>query len=324
MNTISVTITIIILAISNLLYAQNIGDNETPTLITTKNFNIDDTAKKLYTIQYAIQLQERVMPDSTKFTDTLLTKRKETNALFNDNGYLTSYTIDSFDEKGKNILNTTTIYSYNNNKIAAIQHYEDNKLIDSTAIEYDRHDLMDKQVFYDKKKRKTKTIEYFHRRGKIFNVKIRDEKGMLVNFIRYEHDSLGNLREQEIKGNTMQYQNSIKYEYDTLSDGNIQVNIYDYVGQYEFKKMVSFLKDPHGNTLEQTVADSNKRVIDHRTMTYNNKNLVTSALIFKELKYDYTYKYTYNEKGYWSTQYMYEADKPISKTHRVIEYEIKE
>lgn len=304
--------------------AQKIAEVEIPELITVKDYDLDDSVKKLYKIEYAVSLQERELNDGKTYTDTLLARSKEVNVYFNENGYLKSHKVDSFDEKGRTIFSRETKYHYTGDKISSLLHYEDGKLQDSTFVEYDRKGLIDEQVFYDRKGRKQKTVQYFHRRGRIFNVKVRDEDGMLVNFVRFEYDLAGNLREQEVKGSTMQYLFSYKYEYDTLDNGNRQVNKYDYVGQYKFRKMFAYLENPKGNILQWTIADSTHHIVDYRTMTYNNKDLLASELIFQKFKYDYTYAYTYNDKGYWRTQYTYESGKPVKKVHRVMEYEIEE
>lgn len=303
---------------------QKLTEIDIPHLTTAKDYNMDDSVKKLYKIVYGADLQERMMDDTTVFVDTVLYKSKEEHVRFNEKGYLVSHKVDSFNEKGKNILSRETRYHYTDDKVSGLLHFEDGKQKDSTYIEYDRKGLIDEQVYYDRKGRKLKTVQYFHRRGRIFNVKVRDDEGALVNFIRYEYDAAGNLLEQEVKGETMQYLFSYKYDYDTLEDGNRQVNKYDYVGQYKFRKMFSYLEDPKGNMVQWTIADSTHHIVDYRTMTYNEKNLLATELIFKMLKYDYTYKYTYNDKGYWKTQYVYDNGKPVRKTHRVMEYKLEE
>lgn len=304
--------------------AQKITEVDIPEVITVKDYKLDDSVKKLYKIEYAVKLEDRELNDGTTYTDTLLSKNKEVNVYFNEDGYLTSHKVDSFDEKGKTIFSREKKYHYNGNKITGILHFEDGKQQDSTYIEYDRKGLIDEQVYYDRKGRKLKTVQYFHRRGRIFNVKVRDEEGMLVNFVRFEYDAAGNLKEQEVKGSNMQYLFSYKYEYDTLENGNRQVNKYDYVGQYKFRKMFAYLEDKKGNMTQWTIADSTHHIVDYRTMTYNDKNLKETELIFKQFKYDYTYAYTYNDKGYWRTQYQYESGKPVRKVHRVMEYKTEE
>jgi|GEM_PF-4544067 len=310
------------LALCNTAYAQEYG--EVPAIQTTEDFDIGGPVKSLYEITYAVSFQNRILLDSTVYLDTILSRSKETNTVFNTDGYLVSYEVDSFDDKGKTIVSYGVAYLYDQKRMTGILHYRNKELTDSTAITYDRRDLIKEQAVYNHKNRLQKKIQYFHRYGRIFNIKVRDEEGMLVNFIRYEYDAAGNVTEQEVKGNTMQYLHSFKYRYDTLKDGSRQVNKYDYVGKYKYRSMVRYLEDSRGNITELIVTDSNKRVTENHTMKYTPKGLLRSELVFTRYKNEYTYRYEYDESGYWKTKYVTVNDKLSSKTHRVKELYKKE
>lgn len=291
-----------------------------PVAITVADYQLPVGTQAVYTVQYSIQLADRVMPDSTVFTDTVLTKSKETNYIFNEHGYLMSQQIDSFNEKGKAIMSRETRYNYcKKGRLEGVVHMDDGKMSDSVYIGYNRSGHVDEQVYFDKKGRKEGRVQYFYRNGRVFNVKVRDEDEMLLRFIRYEYDAVGNVMEKEIKGNKLQYQSSLKYSYDTMSNGYVQINEYDYAGPYRILGMRGRVYDTTARLVETTVADSNKRVVESITIKYNDKGLPVSELIFTMYKHNYSYLYEYDDNGWWKTRRKFEEGIPISKTHRVVE-----
>lgn len=291
-----------------------------PEAQTLSDFQLPANTQSAYTIQYNIQLQDRVMPDSTVYTDTILTKSKECNYSFNEHGYLLYRQVDSFDEKGKMIIGKAVKYGYGEQgRLTDIVHYENAKMTDSIFIGYNRKGEVDEQLYYDRKGRREGRVQYFYRNGKVFNVKQRGEDDILLSFIRYEYDAAGNIREKEINGNTLQFESSMKYTYDTLDNGYVQINEFDYAAAYKIMGMRGEVYDKAGNLVETTIADSNKRVVASSTFEYNDKGLPTSELTFRMYKYDYSYLYEYDENGFWKTRRKYEQGKPISKTHRVVE-----
>lgn len=294
--------------------------SKAPHIVTTKDFHVTGKVKSIYEITYTAALQKRVLLDSTVYMDTVLTRNKETNTSFNEDGYLLSNKMDSFNTDAQTIFSREEAFHYDKDKLTSVLHYVDGKLTDSAHVEYNRNGKIDEQAFYDHKDKLTKKIQYFYRSGRVFNIKVRNEDGSLQNFIRFKYDLAGNLKEQEINGNTMQYLHSFRYQYDTLENGNRQVNKYDYAGKYKYKSMVRYLEDPNGNITEWIATDSNKRVTENKTMTYNSRGLLESALIFTMYKFDYTYNYQYGKHGNWKTRFEYESGKPVSKVHRVIEY----
>ncbi|MBW7912875.1 MAG: hypothetical protein H3C54_04050 [Taibaiella sp.] len=291
-----------------------------PVAMAVADYQLPVGTQSVYTIQYSIQLADRVMPDSTVFTDTIPSKSKECNYTFNEQGFLVVMQVDSFDEKGKVITSTVTRYGYGKEgRLRGVVHYEDGKMTDSVYVGYNRRDEADEQVYYDKKGRKEGRVQYFYRNGRVFNVKVRDEDDMLLSFIRYEYDAASNVREKEIKGNTLQYESAIRYSYDTLANGYVQINEYDYAGAYKIMGMLGKVLDTSGRVVEITVADSNKRVVASSTFEYNDKGLPISELTFTMYKHDYSYLYEYDDNGWWKTRRKFEEGIPISKTHRVVE-----
>ena len=300
-------------------YAQDIW--EVPVIKTAKDYHLKgDSITGLYIIEYNAALQERVLKDSTVYLDTVLSRSKESNLKFNVKGQLTSIKVDSFDEKGKTVFSKEDKYLYKGGKLSGIIHYVGDEMTDSTYISYDRHGQIDEQSFFDKKDRLIKVVQYFYRNNRIFNVKVRDEDMGLLNFIRFAYNTNGDIREQEVKGNTMQYLYSYKYSYDTSKEGLITINKYDYVGKYKYRNMHGKAYNQKGQLVEVTVADSNKRVTDYRTLKYNRYGLLHTQLIFTKYKYDYLYTYEYDEKGNWRTKWTFENKVPASKIHRVIEF----
>ncbi len=291
-----------------------------PAIITAADYHLPVGTQSVYAIQYNIMLEDRVMPDSTVFTDTILSKSKECNYTFNEHGFMLEKQLDSFDEKGKIVMSTGVKYTYGGmGKLTSVVQYKDGKMTDSVYVGYNRRDETDEQVYYDKKSRKEGRVQYFYRNGRVFNVKVRDEDDMLLSFIRYEYDAAGNIREKEIKGNTLQFESSTKYTYDTLDNGYVQINEFDYAAAYKIMGMRGEVYDKAGNLVETTVADSNKRIVASSTFEYNDKGLPRSELTFRMYKYDYSYLYEYHQDGWWKTRRTLEDSKPISKTHRVVE-----
>lgn len=294
---------------------------EVPETITLNSYHLPENVQSVYTVEYSIQLQERVMRDSTVFTDTVLSKSKEANYRFNEQGYLLSLQSDSFDEKGKTIISKETRYNYGKKgRLESVARFDDGEMTDSVYIGYNRNGQVDEQVYFDKKGRKEGRVQYFYRNGRVFNIKQRDDDEMLVRFIRFEYDAAGIPAEKEIKGNTLQYEASIKYSYDTLDNGYVQANEYDYVGPYKIMGMRGKVYDKAGRVVESSVVDSNKRITESCAIDYNQRGLPVSELIFTRYKYDYTYSYTYDENGNWKTRRKYEQDVPVARTHRVLEY----
>lgn len=299
------------------LYAQDIG--KLPVAPLVQDYDLKEHTKSIYEITYATKLENRVLLDSTVRLDTLQFRNKETNVTFNTNGYAINSKVDSFDRDAKTILSREHRWYYKDGKLSGIAYYFNGKQIDSTSISYNRKGEAAKQTHYDKKGKMLKQVQYFYRYGNVFNIKVRDEEGMLQKFIRFKYDLAGNLTEQEIKGSTMQYEHSYKYRYDTLKDGTRQVNKFDYVGKYKCRSMERQLFDSRSNMTELVITDSFKRVVLNKTMKYSPNGLLRSELVFTRFKNAYDYYYQY-EKGTWKTKYVVLNDRLISKTHRVVEY----
>ena len=82
--------------------AQDVTD--IPEISSRDNYHLPENVQAVYTIEYSIKLRERVMPDSTVFTDTLLSKSKECNYTFDEAGRLLILATDSFDSNGRTVL----------------------------------------------------------------------------------------------------------------------------------------------------------------------------------------------------------------------------
>lgn len=292
-----------------------------PQPITVSSLGLVGNVESIYTIEYGMTLQDRIMDDTTRWVDTVLHKQQDATAYFNKEGFLTRKESVVYNDKGKPDQTVLERHYYTDNKLTAITNYIDGKMQDSIAFVYDRRNTLDYKIYYDRKGNVTSRVEYFYRNDRIFNIKIRNEDRRLRNFIRYEYYSNGILREKEVKGETMQYLYSLKYEYDTLDDNNIQVNKYEYVGEYKCKTMEGCVYTPAGMMLEKTITDSTKHVIDYRTLRYNEKGLLETELVFaNETKQDNSYYYSYNDKGYWNTKKIFDNGIPVRKVHRAIEY----
>lgn len=306
------------IVISSVCNAQELAKQ--PKIKTAEDYDAAGAVKSIYEITYAAKLENRVLLDSTVRLDTVLFRHKETNILFNPEGYLISYKTDSFDSEAKTVLSKEERYNYHTNRISSIVYTVDSRITDSIIVDYDRHNKIDELIYYDRKGNMYKKVQYFYRNNNIFNIKVRDEKGLLVNFIRYKYNPAGKIYEEEINGSYMQHMHSYRYRYDTLKDGTAQVNKYDYTNKKKYRSLERTLIDKRGNITELVILDSNKRVTENHTMQYNPKNLLRSELVFTRFKNEYEYYYEYDDKGYWKTRYVVANGKLISKTHRVTEY----
>lgn len=292
-----------------------------PEPVTVTSLDLKGKVENIYTIEYGITLQERILDDTTRWMDTVLHKQQDATAYFNQRGFLTSKKTIVYDDKGKPDETSEERYYYNEDRLVGVTSYADGKLQDSIAFVYDRRNTLDYKIYHDRKGNVTSRVEYFYRNDRIFNIKIRNEDRSLRNFIRYEYHPTGLVREKEVKGQTLQYLYSLRYEYDTLSDGNIQINKYEYIGKYKCKTMEGCVYSPIGMMLEKTITDSTKHVIDYRTLRYNERGLLETELVFvNETKQDNSYYYSYNDKGYWNTKKIFDNGIPVRKVHRVIEY----
>ena len=106
-----------------------------PDARTLHGLQLPAKTQSVYTIQYNIQLQNRVMPDSTVLTDTMLSKSKECNYIFNEDGDMLSEQVDSFDEKGKIVESSTVRYTYGEKgRIACVTYFRNSKMTDSIYL----------------------------------------------------------------------------------------------------------------------------------------------------------------------------------------------
>lgn len=294
-----------------------------PDIITPNTYGISGNVKSIYNIKYDLALQERENLDGTKKVDTILNKSIESTRYFDTNGYQVRVVTDSFNSKGKAELSKEKKYYYRNDgKLLAFSNYEDGKLTDSGSVEYDhRHkNEVEEIVYYDRRDRVLRIVEFFYRENRVFNVKIRNEDRSLQNFIRYKY-YMGRLWEKEVEGNTRQHLYSLRYEYDTLDDGKVQVNMYECNSRYHCNTLHGRLYTPDGKLLERTVTDSNKRMIEYASLRYNDKGLLENETIFaNETKIDNVYTYQYDDRGYWQTVRISDQGEPKRKVHRVVEY----
>lgn len=293
--------------------------HDTIAVKTRGNYHLPEGVERVYTIEYSISLKERVMPDSTVFTDSLLTKRKECNYIFSRDGYLLNFVADSFDDGGRELLRKEDKYYYDGHHLAGIVHVENNKMVDSMCIGYNRKGEINEKTMYDRRGRKTGRVQYFYRSGKVFNIKLRRQDDMLQQFIRLEYDDLGRLKEKEFKNSDLQYSSAVKYDY-TDADGNVRVNEYRYANPQKIAGMTTRIYDGQKRLVHLSVADSNKRIVESRTIEYNEWSLPASELVFTTTKVDYTFSYEYDDRGYWKTRIKYEGAIPVSRIHRVVEY----
>lgn len=291
-----------------------------PKIQGPKDHALEGKVSKVYSITYAISLQDRIMPDSTKFVDTIQTKAAEVYIGFDSLSRMTYYKVDSFDAGGNNRYSKAWYQYYADDLLEAGAFYSAGKLEDSFRLGYNRKNEVDEMLVYNRKGKKAGRVQYFYRHGVVYNIKERDEDEMMVRFIRMEHDTAGRIREREVKDNTMRRVLLNKYEYEITYDGLVQRNEYDYNDTGKIIGMSGTVFDLNGRTAEITEMDEQKRVLRQSTYTYNDNGLPATELTFTMFKKDLSFSYEYDENGNWKTRRSYTDGTPVSKTHRVIEY----
>lgn len=308
-----------------LLLTVTIGVNAQHTIDIPEVQHPEDHALKgkvssVYSITYAITLQDRIMPDSTTFVDTIQTKAAEVHMGFDSLNRMTYYKVDSFNANGNVGYSNAWYYYYNNSLLVAGALYSSSKLVDSFGLGYNRKNEVDEMFLYNRKGKKAGRVQYFYRHGVVYNIKERDENEMMVRFIRMEHDTAGRIREREVKDNTMRRVLINKYEYEITYEGLVQRNEYEFNDTGKLTGMSGTVFDLKGRTAEITEMDEQKRVLRQSTYTYNDRGLPATELTFTMFKKDLSFSYEYDEYGNWKTRRSYTDSMPVSKTHRVIEY----
>lgn len=291
-----------------------------PVIYTQKNFQLKGNVDSVYCITYSIKLTERIMPDSTVFVDTVLSKSKETRLVFDSVARLVNRQVDSFDITGKAVNKQEERYYFEKDKLLATARLEDGKLKDSVSLSYNRKGYVDELSRYDRRQKLQGFVQYFYRSDKVFNIKQRNADRMLKRFIRMEYDYYGRIAQRQEMDEHMRLAVTTDYSYDTLGDGSIQVNEFNYDGERNLTGMDGHIINKHGQLAERSEIDADKRMKRQSTYTYNDRGIVASELTFTTTKEDYTFSYRYDEQGNWKTMLKYSEDTPIAKTHRVVAY----
>lgn len=304
--------------VSSSLHAQDA--TAVPATLTREDFHLQGQVDSMYSITYRISLHDRVMPDSTVFTDTLISKSAEVNMQFDSSGRLQSRRVDSFDASGRLTVNVGQRYYYEGDRLMAVVHFDDGKMKDSIQLSYNRKGYPDEQALYGRKKKLQGYVQYFYRNDKVFNVKERDDTRALVKFIRMEYDAWGRLTEKQVMDNSMHLFATRAISYDTTEAGDIRVNEVKYAADGQLSGMEGRVINKLGYVTEVTMINADKSMERQSTYTYNPKGLPASELTFTTVKQAYAHLYEYDEQGNWKMRRTYTDELPVSKTYRVIEY----
>ena len=291
-----------------------------PVVLTPKQFQLQGNVDSVYSITYGIQLNNRTMPDSTVFVDTVLSKSKETKLVFDSMGRLVNRQVDSFDMGGKMVRKNEERYYFGGERLMAMASFEDGKLKDSISLSYNRKGYIDEQARYDKRHRIQGFVQYFYRNDKVFNIKQRDADRRQKRFIRMEYNYSGRITERQEMDENMRVAVTVEYSYDTLDDGSIQVNEFNYDGERNLTGMDGHIINKQGQLAELSEIDADKRMKRQSTYTYNDRGIIASERTFTTIKEGYTFTYGYDEQGNWKTRHRFSEGLPTAKTHRVISY----
>lgn len=311
-----------LLTTNTLVFAQQPSD--LPESKNTVSFALKGAVKELTEQYYSVTINASAT-DSVK-NDTTYQLTTEEKFQFDTLGRLSSHTASTYNSRGKQKENDKTIYSYTpTGLINTIAYYEKEHLVYTQYLSYNNDNQLAELVMRDKKEQLITTTLYYYKDRQVFNIKIKDEDNIMQNFIRLNYDLNGNLKEREYRGATMQLLNKQKYIRDTLSAHTTRLNLYDYAADNNLRKMTSYEYDEHGNVLQETATDSNKRTTLYRTNTYNNKNELINLIDFSnEVKEENVYQYEYDMHTNWTRQLLIINGKLAGTKTRTITYYTKE
>lgn len=313
---------IIILLLQQSVSAQVIQD--IPDKQNTKHYKLNGGVQKVVQETYRVAIGGDLEYDVDTFSpaDTSHMIAGELVLGFNDNKRLTIKKRTTYNiKRGK--VDNEFIWSYNyddEDKLISFAQTEDGKVIDSTVVEYDSRGRLDEMVVYDRKDRILGRKQFSYKNGKPFNIRIKDENNAIKNFVRLQYNSKGKVKERQFRGSSLQVLAIQQYKRRKTKEGNLQSNIYDYVEGDRFHRLYSSLYDKNGNEIQRTVTDSNKRVIEYRTLVYNKQGELTKEIAFTDVKLVVTYLYRYDSNGNWVEQQVFHDGIPYEVRRRSISY----
>lgn len=298
---------------------QDIPDKQ-----NTKHYHLNGAVQQVTEQTYRVAISGDIESDADTFSpaDTTHMIAAEMTLGFNNNKRLTLKQTSDYNIKRSKIDNTyTSSYNYDSDdKLISITRTENGKVIDSTAIDYNNNGRLEEMVVYDKKDRIIERRQFSYKNGKAFNIRIKDENNAIKNFVRLEYNKAGQVKERQFRGNSLQVLAIQLYKRKKTKDGT-QLNIYDYVEGNRFRRLYSSLYDKKGNELQRTVTDSNKRVVEYRTLTYNKQNeLIKNVAFINEKKESLSYQYKYDSNGNWIEQQVSRNGLPYEVRRRTITY----
>lgn len=312
----------LIVLLGNITYGQNANDTITAKNIT--DFALQENVKEVSTLRYFVEITPST--DSLVKFDTTYTLTSGEVLTFDSLGKLEEHSNTTYKNKEKVKERDRTIYSYTiNGDVNIISFYENEDLQYRKTLVYNNDNQLAEVVKRDRRDKLETTTLYYYKEGKIFNIKVKDENNVMLNFIRLNYNSNGYLKEREYRGETMQLLHLQKYIYDTLNDGITRLNIYSYAIDEKLRALYSYQYDNKGNTIQQTITDSNKRVTLYQTNAYNDNNELVKEVNFSDgTKKVNTYQYIYDEYNNWTTQTFFQSGQLVILQKRTITYYTKE
>lgn len=239
---------------------------------------------------------------------------------FDTNGFLKERYL--FDTLGAALQ---TFYSYDRGGLSTIANYRDGKRIDSFYFKNSKGHIASHKMdvryctVYDARGRYTGNIMYTYSRGNLVAIRKKDKDNVMQEMIRYKFKN-GILVEKGVYKGDMQLVKSSKIHIENRKDDMRYLSEMEYDIKGRLLGMISFLDDDKGNHIEETIADSNRRVTSQKINEYNNRNEITSQTVFADSKNNYRFNYTYDSFDNWTKKQIFRNDTLSVIIERKFEY----
>ncbi len=295
-----------------------------PMVKNTANLHLQGAVKQIIEEEILVDIETSTTKEDSTINDTTYTILSNNIYNFDSTGHLIEKRFEELNKRGKVKHTTTTIYSYQQNKLKTITHKEGGDIIYTKKLTYDMHDLLDEVFVYDDKGDQQTRTQYSYKGTQPFNIRIKDANNAMKNFIRLTYYNNGKLREREYRGESLQLINKQKHVYDTISATVTRVNIYNYAADDNINELHTYQYE-HEQVIQETITDSNKRVTLYRTIDYDiNGDSVKVTDFVNDIKEGRSYEYERDQEGNIITQYIFIEDILTTIKKRMITYYKKE
>lgn len=258
--------------------------------------------------------------DSSASINYYLKIRGENLYVFDSNGFLVERRL--FDSLGKPLQ---TFFTYDKGGFKSIANYSKNKRIDSLYFKNRNNHIAAHKIdvqysmLFDSRGRYAGGTMYTYNKGNLITIRNKDKDNEIQEMIRYKYKN-GRLIEKGIFKADLQPGTTSKINIEKRQNNRVYYSEMRYNNVGKLLGMESFLEDGNGNHLEETIADSNRRVTSQKISEYNDRNEITGQTVFAERKNEYRYEYIYDTHKNWVKQRIYRNNTLDMVIERVFVY----